>query len=80
MTSKLIAFPVSQKSARTEKPPSPSADGGFQILILAELPYPPCAPVIAVVVVVVVQTTTLAGVGAEDTGRIGLSSFNLVIQ
>jgi hypothetical protein len=57
--------------------------GGFQILILAELPHPPCAPVCAVVVVVdvvVVRTATLAGVAAENAVRIGLSSFNLVIQ
>jgi hypothetical protein len=35
---------------------------------------------LAVVVFVVVETTTLAGVGAEDAVRIGLSFFNLVIQ
>jgi hypothetical protein len=52
--------------------------GGFQILIMAELPYPPCAPVI--VVVVVVQTTTLAGVGAKDAVRIGKLCFNLVLK
>jgi hypothetical protein len=30
MTSKLIAFPVSQKCARTKKPPAPAAEVAFK--------------------------------------------------
>ena len=81
ITKKLMAFLVSIKSVhKHESHPPLAADGGFQILILAELPHPLRAPVVPVVVVVVVQTTTWAGVGAGHAVRIGWWCFNSLVR